>query len=920
MADFSCRSSTATESVCGRDITVDPEEDLDVRFVVVGQKCMNNEELHRALEYYNCPVEQSDTGLEYLREALDDDTVFIMDNFDGQLFQQLHSAGARIMGPAVIIKNANLGKSLPNNTRPLYCTHLRPVILCFTGFKVKQDLAELAMLVHHMGGGIRRDISARVTHLVANSTSGEKYRLAVSMGIKIMTEDWIHRCWENKENLEFNPVDEDIIHNYQLSPFSFSTLSFYGFSKEEQRDMEDLTVANGGTCAEPGAPQCTHLVVDEHTVKKIPCEIHPKLQVVKSEWFWGSIQMDACANEQIYKFEVPQSADTPCENRPTKSTPKTLSGGKSRKRKRLRDNLAQLAAEGEVDSPFTNTKRRSNEVGHMSVSGSFLDATADMSLPVSTPTDKDAGKENESTPKGNVGKMSPRYLTIRELLQTEKNYVAIMQTVLKTFRDEIIKPDQPGGPLLDPTDVKMIFGKIPPIYEVHTKIRDELESLLVNWSESKCVGQVFLNHADALMKAYPPFVNFFENTKETIQHCDKAKPRFHAFLKVCLSRHDCWRQSLTELLIRPVQRLPSILLLLKDLLKRTDRNNADHANLEKAIATLEEVMTHINEDKRRAEGHQRMFDIVNDIDNCPPNLLSSHRSFSMKVDVVEVTDELSGRGENITLFVFSDSIEMCKRRVKVLNSKSPAAHGAKTPQKAYKHIEMVPLTFVKRLVNITDIRDERQVFAMVIKELDKREKLYAFMVVEEDLEERDELLMRMAKHICANTCRTDYENLLADYVAADLDIDLNDFQNNTLSRAATRFGRRVSRAFSFNRTPRKLRRAMSSMTQVMSPFSRRDSMTFAHPGSVNTITPRKTGHELRQRIASTNDLTDTDDSQFGLNNIPEDFGMRPHSPKRRRESIGESSESPLPSAPSTPNLASSINTTPWKFSRSASGR
>ena len=60
------------------------------------------------------------------------------------------------------------------------------------------------------------------------------------------------------------------------------------------------------------------------------------------------------------------------------------------------------------------------------------------------------------------------------------------------------------------------------------------------------------------------------------------------------------------------------------------------------------------------------------------------------------------------IFVMSYFIfpQMCKRRVKVLNSKSPAAHGAKTPQKAYKHIEMVPLTFVKRLVNITDTRGE----------------------------------------------------------------------------------------------------------------------------------------------------------------------------------------------------------------------
>lgn len=40
------------------------------------------------------------------------------------------------------------------------------------------------------------------------------------------------------------------------------------------------------------------------------------------------------------------------------------------------------------------------------------------------------------------------------------------------------------------------------------------------------------------------------------------KPRFHAFLKVRQTKPECGRQSLKELLIRPVQRLPSISLLL----------------------------------------------------------------------------------------------------------------------------------------------------------------------------------------------------------------------------------------------------------------------------------------------------------------------------------------------------------------------
>ena len=47
-----------------------------------------------------------------------------------------------------------------------------------------------------------------------------------------------------------------------------------------------------------------------------------------------------------------------------------------------------------------------------------------------------------------------------------------------------------------------------------------------------CVISVYFAQADALLKCYPPFVNYFEKTKETIHNCDKEKPRFHAFLKV----------------------------------------------------------------------------------------------------------------------------------------------------------------------------------------------------------------------------------------------------------------------------------------------------------------------------------------------------------------------------------------------------
>ncbi len=52
------------------------------------------------------PVIYSDTGFEYMHEAQDEDTVFVMDKFDGDIFIKLHHAGARIVGPPVVIKAA----------------------------------------------------------------------------------------------------------------------------------------------------------------------------------------------------------------------------------------------------------------------------------------------------------------------------------------------------------------------------------------------------------------------------------------------------------------------------------------------------------------------------------------------------------------------------------------------------------------------------------------------------------------------------------------------------------------------------------------------------------------------------------------------------------------------------------------------
>lgn len=55
----------------------------------------------------------------------------------------------------------------------------------------------------------------------------------------------------------------------------------------------------------------------------------------------------------------------------------------------------------------------------------------------------------------------------------------------------------------------MIFGNIPPIYEVHCKIRDRLSQIVDNWNEEVSVGDIFIEHVSMLWLRYIYFVLSF---------------------------------------------------------------------------------------------------------------------------------------------------------------------------------------------------------------------------------------------------------------------------------------------------------------------------------------------------------------------------------------------------------------------------
>uniref|UniRef100_A0A8C3AI21 Epithelial cell transforming 2 n=1 Tax=Cyclopterus lumpus TaxID=8103 RepID=A0A8C3AI21_CYCLU len=731
-------------------------------------------------------------------ENTDFETVFVLTDFDSSDYNYLYKRDNRIVGPPVVLHCAARQESLQFSCRPLYCTTMLNLSLCFTGFRNKEEV-NLVNLVHHMGGTIRKDFSTKVTHLIAYSTHGEKYRLAVCMGTPILTPSWIHKAWERRDEVHFYAEEEAFRTEFKVPPFQDCVLSFLGFSDEEKANMEERTLKHGGSYLEVGDERCTHMVVEENSVKELPFS-PKKLYVVKQEWFWGSIQMDARAGESMYFYE---KNDSPAMKKAVSllslSTPNS-----NRKRRRLRDTLAQFTRETEI-SPFPPPRKRPSAEHCLSIS-SLLDIsnTPETSDHIKYKSCKSSKPSKSSTPV--LSKQSARWQVSKELYQTESNYVDILSTILQLFKLPLEKEEQVGGAILAQEEMKTIFGSIQEIYEVHTKIKvDNLEELLRDWSEDRSVGDIILKYSKELVKAYPPFVNFFEMSKETIVRCEKQKPRFHAFLKINQAKPECGRQTLVELLIRPVQRLPSVALLLNDIKKHTSDDNPDKITLEKAIESLKEVMTHINEDKRKTEGQKQIFDVVYEVDGCPANLLSSHRSLVHRVETIALGDRPCDRGEHVTLFLFNDCLEIARKRHKVINTfKSPL--GQTRPPPPFKHITLMPLSQIRKVLDLQDTEDCVNAFALVVRPPTEQENLlFSFQLAGEETV-KSAWLRTLCRQVADTICKADAEDLIQSTDPDSLQVSTKDMGStlSKASRAIKKTSKKVTRAFSFTKTPKRV--------------------------------------------------------------------------------------------------------------------
>ncbi|CAF2063744.1 unnamed protein product [Rotaria magnacalcarata] len=685
-----------------------------IKFCIIGAAC-SNKQLLSSLEdryVYECIDDEKETirTLTETKNLLSQRQlrIYVVDSFDDCIFHYLKdNEDIYTISSELVLSCAEkeIDIPVPRRNRPLYCQHLSSAVICFVGIR-KDTHTEFSDFVHYLGGSVRKDYSDQVTHVISHANIGEKYLTAFNMErSEILTEEWLLRCWQERNNRQFDPFESELIRIYRAKPLHNLNLFFFGFNNENELEhLHTLTNEHGGFITTEMS-EASHIVLSDMNlfISTYPSYTRKHRQyIVHVQWFWECLCLMGKADESIYTVNLTSNQSTTSDSSLLLQSPSTqcesplLDSSINTTVKRKRRQKHSYINEQQID-PIPNSKRFNSSMNE----------------------NENLSDENIIVEKSQNIKKDNKYLIGMELRETERNYVTMLSNIIRIFKTEMEKDDRRNGPILTKVESTQIFGNIEEIYHLHLLIAEQLDRAI---TEDECIGSVFLTNSVELLRVYQPYTKFYDKTIEAVHTLEKNNSRFYAYLKICEHKTELGKQHLADLMIRPIQRLPSILLLLERLLKYTPATHVDYQLLIDSLDKLREIAKKLNDERGKTEKHLSMFNIVNSIDNCPPELLAAHRDYIEKFQVIELSQELTTTRTHLTLFLFSDCLEVTKSRVNIWKT-----HGMKT----YKHIALISLCDIRSLFDISPVSltiDETEQFGILCS-IDGQARQLVFRVI-----------------------------------------------------------------------------------------------------------------------------------------------------------------------------------------------
>uniref|UniRef100_A0A6B2L6Y6 DH domain-containing protein n=1 Tax=Arcella intermedia TaxID=1963864 RepID=A0A6B2L6Y6_9EUKA len=205
-----------------------------------------------------------------------------------------------------------------------------------------------------------------------------------------------------------------------------------------------------------------------------------------------------------------------------------------------------------------------------------------------------------------------------EVLSSETTYLKMLQSCVVTYVSpiehyltglakkclEVIKQRI--------SEVLNFFKSFRNIVNVNSVLLGLLKTRFANWRSSEKLGDILLA-ITPFLKVYGPYSVDYHSVVEILEVLKNDIPQFASILTKGFDHPLAKKQTIQNLLITPVQRIPRYALLLKELVQQTPSYHIDYQLVVKAKEQIEELAKSIDDSIEQAEARKRCLLIQNKI-------------------------------------------------------------------------------------------------------------------------------------------------------------------------------------------------------------------------------------------------------------------------------------------------------------------
>lgn len=202
-----------------------------------------------------------------------------------------------------------------------------------------------------------------------------------------------------------------------------------------------------------------------------------------------------------------------------------------------------------------------------------------------------------------------RQEVIAELMYTERDFVKD----LEYLRDFWIKPLR--NPATSPIPehrrekfIRTVFSNCQEVHSVNVRLANALTRRQQQGPVVRNVGDVFLEYVGQ----FSPFIKYGANQLFGKYEFEKEKASNHAFAKFVEETERLKESRKLELngyLTKPTTRLARYPLLLENVAKYTAEGNPDKQDVPRAVATIRNILTQVNEESGKAENLSQLMQL-----------------------------------------------------------------------------------------------------------------------------------------------------------------------------------------------------------------------------------------------------------------------------------------------------------------------